>query len=137
MKNLKVYTIIAVLVMACLVFGAYRQGSLHAEAAVAPAKVAVVNVTEVMKNSKRFKTWQEAKQLEAKQIEAELKAMQSELEALNENLKIRTPGSEDHQKAGQGVSLKNAPPCRAKTPPTKSFGKVRKSNGPKSCTRNC
>ena len=98
MKDMKVYTIIAVVVIAA-VFGAYRQGGLNAaEETIAPAKIAVVNVTEVIKNSRRFKDWQQAKQQEAQQIEAELQAMREELTALNENLKIRTPGSEDHQK---------------------------------------
>jgi Skp family chaperone for outer membrane proteins len=97
MKHLKVYTIV-ILIGVAAIMCAYQQGSLHADAAAAPAKVAVVNVTTVIKNCQKFKTWQDEKQKEIQEIESELKAMQAELEALNENLKIRTPGTEDHQK---------------------------------------
>lgn len=97
MKNVKVYMIVTVIAVAA-VMCAYQQGSLHADAAVAPAKIAVVNVTTVIKTCKKFKTWQDAKQKEIQQIESEFKAMQDELTALNENLKIRTPGSEDYNK---------------------------------------
>ena len=97
MKNTKFY-IIATLTVIMVVMGAYKQGGLKADAASAPAKIAVVDVTKVIKNCKKFKTWQEQKQKEVQQIETEFKAMQDELAALNENLKIRTPGSEDHRK---------------------------------------
>lgn len=107
MKNLKFYMIVAVIGVAAMMC-AYQQGSLHADAAVAPAKIAVVNVTTVIKTCKKFKTWQEAKQKEIQQIEAEFKAMQEELGALNENLKIRTPGSEDHNKLAKEFIEKKA-----------------------------
>lgn len=97
MKNLKIYTIVTLAAVAA-VMCAYQQGSLQADAAVAPAKIAVVNVADVIRNCQKFKTWQDEKQKEIQQIETELKTMQTELEALNENLKIRTPGTEDHQK---------------------------------------
>ncbi|MBL7215248.1 MAG: OmpH family outer membrane protein [Phycisphaerae bacterium] len=97
MKNLKFY-MMATLIGIATIMTAYQQGSLHADAAAAPAKIAVVDVTKVIKNCQKFKTWQEEKQKEVQQIEAVFKTMQDELAALNENLKIRTPGSEDHRK---------------------------------------
>jgi len=96
-KNSTVY-IFAAAVGLFIALGAYQQGKLHADAAVSPAKIAVVNVTHVMKTCRQFKTWQETKQKEGQKIETELQAMQAELEALNANLKILNPGSEDHRK---------------------------------------
>ena len=97
MKNSKFYTIV-ILAGVLVMLGAYQQGKLNADSAIAPAKIAVVNVTKVIKTCDKFKKWQDAKQKEVQEIEAEFKAMQEELAALNENLKIRTPGSEDHRK---------------------------------------
>lgn len=97
MKNLKFY-MIAILIAVAALMAAYQQGTLHAEASIAPAKVAVVNVSKVITGSKKFKSWQDEKQKEVQQIEAEFKAMQEELAALSENLKIRTPGTEDYNK---------------------------------------
>lgn len=107
MKNLKFYTI-TVLIGIVALMAAYQQGSLHAEASVAPAKVAVVNVTKVIKTCQKFKNWQEDKQKEVQQIESDFKAMQEELSALNENLKIRTPGSEDYNKLAREFIEKKA-----------------------------
>jgi Skp family chaperone for outer membrane proteins len=107
MKKLKFYTLAALIAMAALL-GAYQHGTLQAAAEAAPAKIAVVNVTHVIKNCKKFKTWQDEKQKEIQQIESELKTMKEELEALNENLKIRTPGSEDHKKLVKGFIEKRA-----------------------------
>jgi Skp family chaperone for outer membrane proteins len=97
MKQAKVYTV-TILIGIIALIGAYQQGTLQAEAEVAPAKIAVCNVTKVITNCQKFKDWQAEKQEEIKQIDAELNAMQEDLAALNENLKIRTPGSEDHAK---------------------------------------
>ena len=88
--------------------GAYQQGKLNADSATAPAKIAVVDVTKVIKTCQKFKQWQENKQKEIQSIEAEFKTMRDELEALRENLKIRTPGSEDHRKLTKEYIEKSA-----------------------------
>ena len=107
MKNSKFYTIV-ILAGVLVMLGAYQQGRLNADSAIAPAKIAVVNVTKVIKTCDKFKKWQDAKQKEVEQIEAEFKAMKDELAALNENLKIRTPGSEDHRKLAKDFVEKKA-----------------------------
>lgn len=107
MKNTKFYTLAAIVGILGTI-GAYQQGKLQADSAVAPAKIAVVDVTKVIKNCQKFKTWQENKQKEMQQIEAEFKVMKDELDALNENLKIRTPGSEDHRKLAKEFIEKKA-----------------------------
>ena len=96
MNNSKYYTI-AVLVGALTMTGIYQQGKLDAGADAAPAKIAVVNVAKVIQDCKEFKTWQEQKQKEAQQIEAEFAAMKSELDSLTANLKIHTPGTDDYR----------------------------------------
>ena len=96
MKNSKYYTI-AVLAGALIMMGVYQQDKLDAAGDAAPAKIAVVNVTKVIQECKKFKTWQEQKQKEAQQIEAEFTAMKSELDSLSANLKIHTPGTDDYR----------------------------------------
>jgi len=107
MMNSKFY-MIAILVGVLVMFGAYQQGRLTADSAVAPAKVAVVDITKVIKTCEKFKKWQDEKQKEIQKIEDEFKVMREELSALNENLKIRTPGSEDHRKLAKEFTEKKA-----------------------------
>ncbi len=96
MKKSTYYTVVIV-VGVLMIMGVYQQGKLDAGSEVAPAKIAVVDVTKVIQECKKFKTWQEQKQKEAQQIEAEFAVMKSELDSLSANLKIHTPGSEDHR----------------------------------------
>ncbi|MBP8604491.1 MAG: OmpH family outer membrane protein [Phycisphaerae bacterium] len=94
MKNAKLmYTFSAVAIVVSL--GIYRQAHLDAAAAAAPAKIGVVNVTQVLENCAKHKQWQEKMQSERTAMENEYKKMKDELDALQANLKLRTPGSED------------------------------------------
>ena len=96
------------LVAALVVLGAYQQGKLNADSAVAPAKVGVVNVTNVLENCKKHKQWQAKMQGEQETIKAEMSKLDDELKALNANLKLRTPGSEDYLKLLQELTEKTA-----------------------------
>jgi Skp family chaperone for outer membrane proteins len=84
-----------VIVIALVVLGAYQHGKLDAVSAVAPAKIGVVNVTNVLENCKKHKQWQEKMQQEQSEMKAQFSKMEDELRALEANLKLRTPGSED------------------------------------------
>lgn len=102
MKNSK--TTILVLTVAFLVLlGAYQQGRLDADSEIKPAKIGIVNMTRIFENSAKNKKWRE--QMQAEQVEArnQLNQMNTELEAIRANLKLRTPGSEDFMKLRQDM----------------------------------
>ena len=94
MKSSKL-ALVTALAAAVVLFGTYRQGRLDAANAVAPAKIGVVNVTTVLENSAKHKQWQEKMQANQETMKTEFKKMQDELDALQANLKLRTPGSDD------------------------------------------
>lgn len=107
MKNVKTTAVLAAVIM-MLTAGAYQHGKLQAEAAFAPAKVGIVNVTKVLENSQKHKQWQEKMQADRTQMEEEFKQMQKELSALNESMKLREPGSEDYRKLSKEFIEKKA-----------------------------
>ena len=107
MKNSK--TAILVLTAALLVLlGAYQQGKLDADSVVKPAKIGVVNVTKVLENSAMNKQWQEKMQTDQAKTKNEFNRMRDELEAIQANLKLRSPGSEDFLKLQQEMIEKAA-----------------------------
>jgi Skp family chaperone for outer membrane proteins len=97
-----------VIVIALVVLGAYQHGKLDAVSAVAPAKIGVVNVTNVLENCKKHKQWQEKMQTEQSEMKAQFSKMEDELRALEANLKLRTPGSEDHLNLLKELTEKSA-----------------------------
>lgn len=106
MKNSK--QIGVVIVIALFVLGAYQHGKLNAISAVAPAKIGVVNVTSVLENCKKHKQWQDKMQAEQSDVKDQLGKMEEELKALNANLKLRTPGSEDYLNLLKELTEKSA-----------------------------
>lgn len=106
MKNSKQVWI--VLVIALMVLGAYQHGRLNADSAVAPAKIGVVNVTKALENCQKHKQWQEKMQTEQSEMKAKFEAMRNELEALQANLRLRTPGSEDYLELLEQLTEKSA-----------------------------
>ena len=96
------------LVILIVVLGVYRYDKLDAASAVAPAKIGVVNVTKVLENSSRNKQWQEKMQQEQTNTKNEFNQMRTEVEAIQANLKLRTPGSEDFLKLRQEMVEKGA-----------------------------
>jgi Skp family chaperone for outer membrane proteins len=107
MKNSKA-TILVVSVTLLVLLGAYQQGKLDADSAVKPAKIAVVDVTKVLENSARNKQWQEKMQQEQTNTKNEFNQMRTEVEAIQANLKLRTPGTEDFFKLRQEMVEKGA-----------------------------
>jgi len=106
MKNSKQVWI--VIVIALVVLGAYQHGKLNAGSAVAPAKIGVVNVTNVLENCKKHKQWQGKMQSEQSEVKAQIGKMEEELKALDANLKLRTPGSEDYLNLLRELTEKSA-----------------------------
>lgn len=106
MKNSKCIWI--ALVIALVVLGAYQHGKLNAGSAVAPAKIGVVNVTNVLENCKKHKQWQEKMQAEQSETKAKFAKMEEDLKAVETNLKLRTPGSEDYLKLLGELTEKSA-----------------------------
>ena len=106
MKNSKQMWI--VLVVALVVLGAYQHGKLDADSAVAPAKIGIVNVTKVLENCQKHKNWQEKMQEGQTEMKAQFQKMKEELDAVQANLKLHDPGSEDHLKLLQEMAEKTA-----------------------------
>jgi len=106
MKNSK--QVWVVIVIALVVLGAYQHGKLNAVSAIAPAKIGVVNVTNVLENCKKHKQWQEKMQAKQSEMKAQLGKMDEELKGLDANLKLRTPGSEDYLNLLQELTEKSA-----------------------------
>lgn len=107
MKTSKQVTVL--LAGAAVLAGVYQYGTLNAaESAIGPAKIAVVNVTEVLENSQKHKDWQAKMQAERATMESEFTRMKTELEAMQANLKLLTPGSVDHLKLQSDMLEKDA-----------------------------
>jgi Skp family chaperone for outer membrane proteins len=94
MKNPKL-ALVVVLTAIVLILAVWQQGRLDAAAAVAPAKIGVVNVTEVLENSARHKQWQEKMKGQQEAMKAEFQKLNDELEVDQAQLKLRTVGSEE------------------------------------------
>lgn len=107
MKNSKTGIWVASVAVLVLL-GAYQQGKLDAAAEIKPAKIGVVNVTQVLENSVRNKKWQEKMQQEQTDTKNDFNKMRTELEAIQANLKLRTPGSEDFLKLQKEMIQKKA-----------------------------
>jgi Skp family chaperone for outer membrane proteins len=72
-----------------------RQTTAQADAA-GPAKVAVVDVTKVLESSKKHQAWKDKMEKEQEQMKAEFAKMKSDLESLQQNIKLRKVGSDDY-----------------------------------------
>ena len=107
MKNSKM-TILVLMAALLVLLGASQQGKLDADSAVKPAKIGVVNVTKVLEDSAKSKQWQEKMQQEQTDTKNEFNQMRTEVEAIQANLKLRTPGTEDFLKLRQEMVEKGA-----------------------------
>jgi len=74
----------------------YRQGIAAGEKQIAPAKVAIVDVTKVLQNSQKHKQWQDKMTQDETQMKAEFQKAQKDLEALQANLNLLKVGSKDY-----------------------------------------
>jgi len=95
MKLSKMLLAGAIVVVLCLSFG-YRQGVAAGEKQIAPAKIAVVDVTKVLQNSKKHKVWQEKMTAEETVMKAEFQKDKKALEALQAGMDVLKAGSKDY-----------------------------------------
>jgi len=83
------------IVVLALSFG-YRQGVAAGESQIAPAKIAVVDVTKVLKNSKKHKAWQDKMTEQETQMKAEFQKDKKALESIQANMDVLKPGTVDY-----------------------------------------
>ncbi len=95
MKLSKMLLAGAIVVVLCLSFG-YRQGVAAGEKQIAPARIAVVDVTKVLQNSKKHKAWQEKMTAEETVMKAEFQKDKKALEALQASMDVLKAGSKDY-----------------------------------------
>jgi Skp family chaperone for outer membrane proteins len=104
----KTNQIIIAVTLAVVLLGVYQYGTLNAAAEAGPAKIGVINVTNVLETCQKHKAWQEKMQAERTGMEKEFNAMRTELEALQANLKLMTPGTADYLKMQSDFLQKKA-----------------------------
>jgi len=104
---MKTRTLIAMTAAAVITAGVFRQGALQADALAAP-KVAVVDVTRVLENSKKHQAWKDKMEKEQEQMKEEFSAMRSELESLDQQLRLLRRGSEDYLRYSRQFAEKKA-----------------------------
>lgn len=106
---MKTRMIIAMAIGAVLTAGVLWQGTLQADA-LGAAKVAVVDVTRVLENSKKHQAWQQKMETEQTQMRAEFNTMSSELESLDQQLRsgLLRRGSEDYLRYARQFAEKKA-----------------------------
>ncbi len=92
---MKTRTIIVMALIAAATAVVLRQTTAQADAA-GPAKVAVVDVTKVLESSKKHQAWKDKMEKEQEQMKAEFAKMKSDLESLQQNIKLRKVGSDDY-----------------------------------------
>jgi|FrelakmetLWP11LW_1041352.scaffolds.fasta_scaffold05747_3 Skp family chaperone for outer membrane proteins len=95
MKFGKIVFIGVCFVILALSFG-YRQGVAAGEKQIAPAKVAVVDVTKILMNSKKHKAWQEKFDEQSTQMKAEFQKDKKALESIQANMEVFKPGTVDY-----------------------------------------
>lgn len=92
MKKNMVLTILLGGIIALL---AYDYGSARAAAGkqILPARIAVVNVDMILKNSKKHANWQNKMNTEESRIRAELEKIRKDADAIKADMATREPGS--------------------------------------------
>lgn len=105
--------IIPAVIAAAVIMWAFQCGTLDAADSASPAKIGVIKVTDVLENCQQHKDWQAKMQAERGEMEKEFTRMKTELEALQANLKLLTPGSVDYLKL-QGDMLEKKALMEAK-----------------------
>jgi Skp family chaperone for outer membrane proteins len=87
----------------------YQQGRVEAaKAGIAPAKVGVVSIDKILKNSKKHEAWKKTMDAEEQRIRAEFDKAKSELDLLQADMKTRTKGSADYLKLNRDYAEKKA-----------------------------
>jgi len=94
-KNILILVLLATLIAVCI---GYSRGWARASREILPAKVGVVNVDLVLKNSRKHAKWQEGMNTEEAKLRAELEKLRTEADAVKADMVTREAGSADYMK---------------------------------------
>ncbi|RKY05389.1 MAG: hypothetical protein DRP66_10605 [Planctomycetota bacterium] len=94
-KNILILVILGALIAVCIGYG---RGWAQASRQILPAKVGVVNVDLVLKNSRKHGKWQERMNAEETDIRAKLQKLRAEADAVKADMQTREAGSDDYMK---------------------------------------
>lgn len=95
MKLGKVAGISLIVTVIALSLG-YRQGVAAADKQIAPAKVAIVDISKILQNSQKHKQWQQKMTDQETQMKGEFQKDKEALEVLQKNLDLLNLGSKDY-----------------------------------------
>lgn len=101
-------TRIGLLLAAVLIAGSglyYRAGAQGADGGV---RIAVVDVAKALEGSKKHQAWKQKMEKEQEAAKKEFNDLRAEVEQLQENIKLRKPGSDEHIKLTQQMVEKKA-----------------------------
>ncbi|MCD6395890.1 MAG: OmpH family outer membrane protein [Planctomycetes bacterium] len=104
-NNIVVLVVLASLIAVCI---GYSRGWAQASMQITPAKVGVVNVDLVLKNSRKHAQWQKRMNAEEASFKAEVAKLEAEMDAILADMKTRKAGSPDHMKLMEEGMTKNA-----------------------------
>lgn len=96
------------LLAAVLVVGSglyYRAGAQAGDGGV---RIAVVDVAKALEGSKKHQAWKQKMEKDQEAAKKEFNELRAEVEQLQENIKLRKPGSEEHIKLTQQMVEKKA-----------------------------
>jgi Skp family chaperone for outer membrane proteins len=95
MKINKLLLVGFVVAMIALSFG-YRQGIAASEKQIAPSKVAIVDVTKVLQNSKKHKQWQDKMTKDEEVMKNEFEKAKIDLKSLQDGMNTLKVGTPDY-----------------------------------------
>ena len=92
-NNIVILVILCALIAVCI---GYSRGWAQASRQISPAKVGVVNVDLVLKDSRKHAKWQERMNAEERRFKAEVAKLEAEVEVILLDMQPRPAGSPDH-----------------------------------------
>lgn len=92
-NNILILVLLAALIAVCV---GYSRGWAQASMQILPAKVGVVNVDLILKNSRKHARWQERMTTEESKLRAELQKLKTEADAVRADMQTREVNSDDY-----------------------------------------
>ncbi len=92
-NNILILVLLAALIAVCI---GYSRGWAQASRQILPAKVGVVNVDLILKNSRKHVQWQERMNADETKMRAELQKLRTEADAVKADMQTREVNSADY-----------------------------------------
>jgi len=92
-NNILILVLLVALIAVCI---GYSRGWARGSRQILPAKIGVVNVDLILKNSRKHGQWQERMNAEEAKIRAELQKLKTEADAVIADMQTREAGSDDY-----------------------------------------